>query len=409
MRKRKQEVTMENLTSKSRPMRKRKKKVTEENLTLTVSSSEPNKRSGGEYFDRIPDDLVIKILSRLFSGKSMAQCRCVCNLWSSIIRRQNYNQLFPINSPDPPRLLFTFVAGEKLYFYSTPEPQKPDNNSSLAATLHHTFSRNTDVSKVCRPLRGLVCHQRMEENHIVSVISNPITGESVTSPKVKTDGIEARNYFGYDPIGNKFKVLCLTWSYCGTLQHQVLTLDTGKVLWRKIPCCISYYPRNDGICINGVLYYTASATESMIVCFNVRSEKFDFITRRPEKFYLMKRTSTLINYKGKLGLVDTQDYDDGFVLWVLEDSEEHKWSKHILVTPLQWNAVHAFVVGVTGRGEIVLSPKYAEEDPFYISYYNLESNTMVRVEVVILDLNFLKGIDYRVYTFPNYVEDVKLM
>ncbi|XP_020866223.1 LOW QUALITY PROTEIN: putative F-box protein At1g55070 [Arabidopsis lyrata subsp. lyrata] len=346
MRKRKQEVTMENLTSKSRPMRKRKQQVTEENLTLTVSSSGPNKRSVEEYFDRIPVDLVIKILSRLFSGKYMAQSRCVCNLWSSIIRRPNYNQLFPINSPDPPpRLLFTFVAGEKLYFYSAPEPQKPDqiNNSSLAATLHHTCSRNTDVSKVCLPLRGLVCHQRMEENHIVSVISNPITGESVTSPKVKTDGIEAKNYFGYDPIGNKFKVLCLTWSHRGTLQHQVLTLGTEKLWWRKIPCCISYSPRNDEICINGVLYYTASANDSIIVCFNVRSEKFDFITRRPEKFYLMKRTSTLINYKGKLGLVDTQDYDDGFVLWVLEDSDEHKWSKHILVTPLQWNAVHAFV------------------------------------------------------------------
>lgn len=213
-------------------------------------------------------------------------------------------------------------------------------------------------------------------------------------------------YFGYDPIGKKFKVLCLTWSRSGTIQHQVLTLGTtGKLLWRKISCCLSYSPLDDGICINGILYYTAYVKERMIVCFNVRSEKFDFIIIwRPDEFSFMEQTNyTLINYKGKLGVVDIRGYDDGFVLWILEDAEEHKWSKHILVTPLQWNAIHAFAVGVTGRGEIVLSPKYAEEDPFYISYYNLESNTMVRVRVVIPGFELLKG--YSVYTFPNYVED----
>ncbi|XP_023644564.1 putative F-box protein At1g61060 [Capsella rubella] len=326
--------------------------ATEENLTLTVPRSS-NQRCEGDYFSQIPVDL-----------------------------------LFPFESPDPPRLLFTFVSGENLYFYSAPQPPQTvlDNNSYVTATLHNTYSRRrTVVSHTCRPVRGLVCHQREEENHIVVVVSNPITGESVTSPRLKTDGIEAKTYFGYDPTGNKF----------------------------KIPCCISYSPLNDGVCINGVLYY---AGNYMIVCFNVRSEKFDFINETPEKLRFMWRTLTLISYKGKLGLLadtrrDDDDRfvfwldDDRFVFWVLEDAEEHKWSKHTLVTPFQLSVL---AVGVTDRGEIVLSPKYAEGGPFYISYYNLESNTVVRVRLVIPGLELLKG-RCRVYTFPNYVEDVKLI
>ncbi|XP_010481183.1 PREDICTED: putative F-box protein At1g55070 [Camelina sativa] len=344
-------------------MRKRKQQVTEENLTLTVSGSS-GERCAIEYFAPIPVDLVIKILSRLLSGKSMAQCRCVCKLWSSIIRRQNYNQLFPINSTDPPRLLLTFLFGENLYSCSV--PQKLDNNSTnnvvTATFLRHRVSPRTFFSLTCRPVRGLVCHQLEEKNHVMAVISNPITGEYITSPKVKTYGIdlEPKNYFGYDPIGNKFKVLCLTWSQRGTLEHQVLTLeDTGrKLMWRKIPCCISYSPLDDGVCINGVLYYNiVSLGKCMIVSFNVRSEKFDFINMIPQtqSIRFRDRTPTLC----KLCAVD-----GSFVFWVLEDAEEeHKWTKHILVDPFKWNPKHVFAVGVTDRDEIVLSPKYALRRP----------------------------------------------
>ncbi|WZZ27894.1 hypothetical protein YC2023_011295 [Brassica napus] len=37
-------------------------------------------------------------------------------------------------------------------------------------------------------------------------------------------------YFGYDPIGRQFKMLCKTTSNT----HHVLTLETGKRLWRRI-------------------------------------------------------------------------------------------------------------------------------------------------------------------------------
>lgn len=172
-------------------MRKRKQQVMVENVTSST---------GRRYFDLIPIDLVIdNILSR-FSAKFMAQCSCVLKLWSSIIRHQNYNQLFPIkSSPDPPlRFIFTFlVEKRKLLLFSSPQPQNPDDHSSLVATRYHPkFVETTDlVYKLCRPVGGLVCCQHVGKNYTVAVISNPITGESVTLPKLMKVDIKSKAEF----------------------------------------------------------------------------------------------------------------------------------------------------------------------------------------------------------------------
>ncbi|KAG7595117.1 F-box-like domain superfamily [Arabidopsis thaliana x Arabidopsis arenosa] len=130
--------------------------VTKINLTV----SRPNKRSSSsgreiELLDSIPVDLVINILSRLsVSIKFIARCRCVSKLWSSIIRRLNYNQLFPIKPLAPPQLLFVYKVEGELLFNSSPQPHNPNMNSSLVATLRRrTSSKN--FSKFCGHVRGL--------------------------------------------------------------------------------------------------------------------------------------------------------------------------------------------------------------------------------------------------------------
>ncbi|EOA38763.1 hypothetical protein CARUB_v10010949mg [Capsella rubella] len=92
---------------------------------------------------------------------------------------------------------------------------------------------------------------------------------------------KVRCSFGYDPLGEQFKVLRITWLRKGTQEwlgeYHVLTLGTGNLSWRKIQCRILHYPLEDnGICINGVLYYPArlSTGKHTMVCFDVRSEKF---------------------------------------------------------------------------------------------------------------------------------------
>ncbi|KAL0661557.1 hypothetical protein Bca4012_098394 [Brassica carinata] len=183
----------------------------------------------------------------------------------------------------------------------------------------------------------------------------------------------AKSYLGYDPIEKQFKVLSITW-VCGgkdmkkeedlSPQHQVLTLENGgkDLLWRNIDCCNkgqTEIGRKGQCIINGVLYYPTSVdNKKMIVCFDVRSERFELISWR---------SSNLINYKGKLGAVDDNDVDH-FALWVLVERE---WSKHVYEKSLPWRTLrtaYGHIVGVTDRGEVVFSPKYGVKSPFYIFY-----------------------------------------
>ncbi|XP_020867164.1 putative F-box protein At1g53550 [Arabidopsis lyrata subsp. lyrata] len=400
--------------------------VTKNNLTV----SRPNKRSSScgrevERFDPIPVDLVINILSRL-SQKFIVRCRCVSKLWSSIIRRPNYNQLFPIKSMDlaPPQLLFVYKVAEELLFNSSPQPHNPNMNSSLVATLRRRTS-STNFSKFSGHVRGLVCRQHAEGNYTFAVITNPITGESLTLPKLRMVGCNSernngkvRYYFGYDPIDKQFKVLRITWLRCGEREscgeYQVLALGTGNLSWRKIQCCTLHYPlEGNGIWINGVLYYPAGFNNGKytVVCFDVRSEKFSFINI--DNYMALKMvypvSSTLIDYKGKLGACSFDINNNVFELWVLEDAEEHKWLKHIYQMPHQWlnETRHDLrLAGMVSSGEIVLFPDYTR-DIFFIYYYNLESNIITRVR---LEVPVLGKFNYcRVYTFINFVEAVTLI
>ncbi|KAL1219786.1 F-box protein [Cardamine amara subsp. amara] len=369
-----------------------------------------------QIFD-LPNDLIINILSRL-PAKSIAKCRCVSKLWSSIFRRPRFNEFFPIKSSASPRFMFTFVVEDKILFFLSPQPQDPNENSSSVASYlvgsdHHTeFTGNQEL---CLPINGFVCRQyQVIKYRKVVAICNPITGESLTLPKMGAQFIDARSYFGFDPINKQFKVLCLTWHNMGihvkSEKYQVMTLGVGKVLWRTIKCRKPHYPLHDGICINGVLYYRAHDVEkgsgiSIIVCFDVRSEEFKFINL--DKDMLVGSSWVLINYKGKLGAVDINV--NRFMLVVLEDARNHKWSKHIIYkVPDSWRELRITTplqfVGATSTGEIVLSPAYLT-DPFYVYYYNLERNTLIRVRVQGLEA----FPNHRVHTFLDYVEDFNLM
>ena len=68
----------------------------------------------------------------------------------------------------------------------------------------------------------------------------------------------------------------------------------------------------------------SEATSSyVIVCFDVRSEKF--------KFIYPKSLCELINCKSKLGVIYNDDFTDDSTelrVWVLEDVEKQEWSKY---------------------------------------------------------------------------------
>ncbi|XP_010489761.1 PREDICTED: putative F-box protein At3g23960 [Camelina sativa] len=187
-----------------------------------------------------------------------------------------------------------------------------------------------------------------------------------------------------------------------------------------ITCCVPHRPdRNWGICINGMLYYTAVVIEeslevTVVVCFDFGSEKFSVLKVVETFKRTLPNTTTPVNYNGKLGLLMTEESNwviNGisryFELWVLEDAGKHEWSKRTCVLPPSWKTLIGnrilYFVGMISTDEIVLS--YHPTMPHYVFYYNIERDT-VRV-ARIRGMEGVKGYGCRI--FLNHVENVELI
>ncbi|CAF1934809.1 unnamed protein product [Brassica oleracea] len=277
----------------------------------------------------IPDDLAVEIFSRLPS-KAIARCRCACKLWSSMLLREDFTDLFLTKSSARPQLLFACQDHIRnyIFFSSSPHPEEEENSSS-PIILHVSLVRPTSYLVV-----------RMAYLPLVD------------------------NYLGYDPVSKKFKVLSMERSKISA-KHQVLTLGTKKLSWRLVQCTTAHYSSNKWISISGVIYYAASANRSsansMVACFDLRVEKFSFVNFGRA----MHDSTTLVNYNGKLGLLMSGDApgenisttSKSFQLWVLQDAE---WPKHVYILPPSWKDVvtktMCFAGIIVGTNEIVLAP-----------------------------------------------------
>ncbi|XP_019100809.1 PREDICTED: F-box protein DOR-like [Camelina sativa] len=379
-----------------------------------------------ENSEPIPNDLYIEIFLRL-PVKSIATCRCVSKLWASLLGLPYFTELYFTRSSARPRILFACRKDSELCFFSTPQLLNPDQRSSLIAASYHMKIPFDCRYNIVSPIGGLVfiryghIFEGRKTPELLSVIWNPSTRQSLTLPRPNTrKRLCLQSYFGYDPTEKQYKVLSMSVEGDIYKEHQVLTLGTEKLSWRMIECCIPHSHGSKGICINGVLYYPARADIysgiGMIVCFHVRSEKFSFIKILKPFIRILRPTTTLINYNGKLGSLvwEGSNYHKrkGFEIWVLGDPGKNEWSKHFYGLPLLWQNILAkdmlMFAGVTGTNEVVLSSRYPSDSPsqpFYVFYCNLKCKTIRRVEIQ----GMKPIIGYHNYIFLDYVEDVKLI
>ncbi|KAL0800394.1 hypothetical protein Bca101_055569 [Brassica carinata] len=372
----------------------------------------------GGNSEMLPIDLIIEILQRL-PAKTIAKCRCVSKQWGSLLCNPHFTKSFLTCSSTRPRLLFTFEFGGKWHFFSSPQPQNVDEQVVIA-DYHMSFSGDW-YKQICISANGFIyLYDKMmlkEKMERVPVICNPSTGQKIYLPKVLAKNKDLRSFLGYDPIENQLKVLCMTVAgyrqQTNSREHQVLTLGKVKPSWRKIKCLFPHFPENfgNGICISGVLYYIArSNLNTVIACFDVKYEKYSFIQIDDENSQL-NWFLTLINYKGKLGAIVFDRSSHGN-LWVLDDPEKEKWSKHIFHLPdTVFRAIRS--IWATDTGEIVWAPSRWTH-PFHLFYYNLERQSVRRVEIKGIEEKVSMGHmgHYRpeaIFTFTNHVENVMLM
>ncbi|CAA7061305.1 unnamed protein product [Microthlaspi erraticum] len=275
-----------------------------------------------------------------------------------MLRRPFITDFFITRSITRPRLLLALKNSGDVIICSSPQLQNPEDSSlSVAAEFHIRLPADC-------------------------------TGQQVSVPKPKATKEFSHSFFGYDPVLKQTTVLFINRDKDAAPEEiQILTLGTGK--WRSIKSRLTHYPLSEGICINGVLYYVARRvvvggnSTVVIACFDVKSEneKETFqLVAEANGVSIWSRPSVLVNFKGKLGGVQSEwrcGVDGRFslelCLWVLEDVKKREWSKRVYVLPDLWEdddvkrKASVSIAGVTAAtGEIVLV-KECVSNPFYFT------------------------------------------
>ncbi|KAG7594398.1 F-box associated domain type 3, partial [Arabidopsis thaliana x Arabidopsis arenosa] len=176
-----------------------------------------------------------------------------------------------------------------------------------------------------------------------------------------------------------------------------------------------HYPGTISVCIDGVLYYSASSSFTMdeplfLVRFGLRSESLEVASKFPEGLESSNRI-TLINYHGKVAVADVSEYRYGdFKLWVLEDAKKQQWSKeqrisiHTGVTGKLHEGLE--ILGTSNMGEIIFAPNYFKE---LIVYFLDHKNNKIRSVELEGNTKYKFRDFYKVFTFLHYVESVMLI
>ncbi|ESQ49620.1 hypothetical protein EUTSA_v10022230mg [Eutrema salsugineum] len=323
-------------------------------------------------FSTIPLELKVEILMKL-PPKSIAMLSFVSKNWSSIIRSKDFTNLYLTRSSTRPRLLFSvYLPGDvQTRFFQSCSQEDP--SSSDHHRVSYTLTSDPRYS-FSTPIRGLICGR----NGTKMIIGNPSTGQFVTLPRVKTCRQDILSAFGYDPVNDVFKVLCMTVTsrrrrtrHALSKEHQVFTLGPRQK-WRMMECKYPHrhYSNSKVICRDGVLYYLASFKDKRsLISFDLRSEEFD-VTKLPED-YTLQEFGNLVNHTGKITIA-SQAYNGTIDLWVLENTNKEEWSKAASVAP-SWTDIagneHLFTFrGILGTGEIILAMLACPNPYFFICY-----------------------------------------
>ncbi|CAG7891701.1 unnamed protein product [Brassica rapa] len=263
---------------------------------------------------------------------------------------------------------------------------------------------------------GLIRLGYGEKKHIC----NPSTGKSIDLPKVKNIMSVSKSLFGYDPVNDEYKILCMTKKSPDGIkphsryEYQVLTLGADEQSsWRTIECSIPHrYCCNAYVCIDGVVYFVAK-TGAEYLClmkFDLRYEKWDLLTRLSSDMSRLGEDCTLINYEGKVAITTANTSGDTFNVWVIDQAaREPGWLKKSFSIE-SWKFLSKLsIYGSTHTGEFILAPRYYSHD-FSVLLYNPNTNGLRKIKVDVKGSDeFKHGRRMRTMVFWEYFQSIRLL
>ncbi|KAD6796556.1 hypothetical protein E3N88_07452 [Mikania micrantha] len=233
----------------------------------------------------------------------------------------------------------------------------------------------------------------------------PWTQPEISSPS-QASTHHRTNAFGFDPVSNAHKVLD-TWITCleneMIMEHRVFTIGSCSNEWRRITNGPPYFPFNEGVCINGQIYFRAYPSmlvfeKPVLVVFNVNHEQFRFIEMHDDAI-LNSEETVLMDHDGRLVIVDHQcvasGEDNVLVMWMLMDEEDGKWVKKRVELPAIYGEMNDRrrykFAGTTFSGEMIFTEKRLV-DPFTVLFYDIKRNEVKKVEICgLTDFEFKFG------------------
>ncbi|EOA34333.1 hypothetical protein CARUB_v10021853mg [Capsella rubella] len=362
----------------------------------------------------IPTDMIHEILLRL-PAKSAGRFRCVSKLWSSIITRPDFIRSF--GSPSSTRLCLLICArtlNKCRIFNSIPQHEHPDRTYNPHVEKYEIYAPRVYHYHGSETVHGLTY---LADPYGNIIVWNPTIRQHVKLPR-PSERLFVCNFLGYDPVEDKYKVLCI--SICRYQDPLVFTLGPQES-WRVAQNNLTHSPSRTfgarGICINGHVYYEAEIqyrvgdtfkTEDNLMSFDVRYEKFNVIIKPAND----KLCDCFFNYSGKVAWLCSDVSCIRF--WVLEDKEKQEWSPRKFPLPFPRLRDPIWLVVLRLRGithdtcEFIYTCTTLEA--IYVLYYDPKRNRIRRVKYEGLqeeEEDFLKNnIEENIHYYPNHCESL---
>ena len=351
-------------------------------------SEKPDERNVNDPFKKLPNDMNVVILMKLPPG-SIARLHFASKHLSSIILGKEFTELYKTRSSTQPRHLVSVHGGHPyvwMHRFHSISQEYPSSNHDKVSCSVDPYGPCLATYDFTPPVRGLIFGRHCSN----MVVGNPGTGQFVFLPRVETTHQCILCVFGYDPVNDVYKVLCMTvvtkrsnmsrgggdvvpWEDIMSEEHQVITVG-AKQKWRMVECKHPHrhYSGHQGICRDGVMYYLASYKQKRsLMSFNLSSEDFN-VTKLPED-QMLQQYGSLTNHTGKI-TISSHAYNSNLDLWVLEDANKEVWTKVAAVIPpvsdlLGW--LHTILFrfwGILRTGEMIFAPLLSRNPFFFICY-----------------------------------------
>ncbi|KAL5567454.1 hypothetical protein UlMin_024029 [Ulmus minor] len=293
--------------------------------------------------DNIPDEILIKILSKL-PAKTLIRCMCVCKEWKSFIVKNkthlidtHLRQSSATKYPIIPYVDFNDLSPKLLLLRDdkTLEHLELPIFKYLQLNYVHSFV-------FIGSCNGLVCFNHWDD---CTALWNPVTGDKRLIPDPMLDS--HYNYhlsFGFDHINNDYKLVRITEdNYSFELRVEIFRLSTNS--WREVKGISGYEISfsdtfeivNEVLYLLGAQHIREDETKTCILRFNLCCEEFQETLDLPcindqritfskwkESFSMVERSSE--------GILEELEYN----FWIMNDglpgTRTYSWTKLFKIT-----------------------------------------------------------------------------